>query len=87
MLGDLGTLIPLLVGMAKVRMTPSLEYNNVDAQIGSIQITPALFWMGVFNIISSYQWDLPMPVQPMKMIAATAISDGLTKGEVREICL
>ena len=67
MLGDVGTLIPLLVGMAKE-----------DA----IDITAAIFWMGVFNIISSYQWDLPMPVQPMKSIAAAAISDGLTAAEV-----
>jgi len=64
-LGDLGTLIPLLVGCAK---------------LGSIRVGPAMLWMGVFNIISGIQWDIPMAVQPMKSIAAVAISDGLSSG-------
>merc|ERR1719482_2657398 len=33
--------------------------------------------MGIFNVISAVQWDIPMPVQPMKSIAAVAISDGM----------
>jgi hypothetical protein len=61
-LGDLGTLIPLLAACAK---------------IGSVRIGPAIFWMGIFNVISAVQWDIPMPVQPMKSIAAVAISDGM----------
>jgi len=64
-LGDLGTLIPLLVGCAK---------------LGSVRVGPAMLWMGIFNIISGIQWDIPMAVQPMKSISAVAISDGLSSG-------
>eukprot|EP00418_Pyrodinium_bahamense_P055048 CAMPEP_0179162456 /NCGR_PEP_ID=MMETSP0796-20121207/79587_1 /TAXON_ID=73915 /ORGANISM="Pyrodinium bahamense, Strain pbaha01" /LENGTH=470 /DNA_ID=CAMNT_0020864663 /DNA_START=1 /DNA_END=1410 /DNA_ORIENTATION=- len=64
-LGDLGTLLPLLAGCAR---------------LGSVRLGPAIFWMGVFNVISGVQWDIPMPVQPMKSIAAVAISDGLSPG-------
>ncbi|KAJ1454859.1 hypothetical protein M885DRAFT_521136 [Pelagophyceae sp. CCMP2097] len=66
MLGDLGTLVPLVIGMANA---------------GAVDAGPALFWMGIFNIVTAYTWDMPLPVQPMKTIAAVAITDGLTKGE------
>jgi len=66
MLGDLGTLLPLLLAMAEA---------------GSISLAAALFWMGLFNVAGAYQWDLPMPVQPMKTVAAAAIADGLSSGE------
>ena len=64
-LGDLGTLIPLLAACAK---------------LGTIRMGPAIFWMGIFNVVSALQWDIPMPVQPMKSIAAVAIADGMTPG-------
>jgi len=64
-LGDLGTLIPLLAS---------------SAQVGSIRMGPAIFWMGIFNVISAFQWDIPMPVQPMKSISAVAINDGFEPG-------
>lgn len=64
-LGDLGTLIPLLAACAKK---------------DSIEMGPAIFWMGFFNIVSGLQWDIPMPVQPMKSIAAVAIADDLAAG-------
>ena len=67
MLGDLGTLLPLLLAMA---------------ERGSIAPGAALFWMGIFNVISAYAWDAPMPVQPMKTIAAAAIADDLSAGAV-----
>jgi len=63
--GDLGTLLPLL--------------TNVAAK-GTIDMGNAIFWMGVFNIIIAFLWDIPMPVQPMKSICAVAISDGMTPG-------
>ena len=59
-LGDLGTLLPLLLACA-------------DA--GVVKPASALLWMGAFNVLSGYQWDLPMPVQPMKAIAAAAITE------------
>ncbi|KAJ8610872.1 hypothetical protein CTAYLR_009137 [Chrysophaeum taylorii] len=67
MMGDLGTLLPLTLAMAEK---------------GSIRPGAALLWTGVFNVIGAYQWDLPMPVQPMKTIAATAITEGLSEGAV-----
>ncbi|KAH8063901.1 xanthine uracil vitamin C permease [Aureococcus anophagefferens] len=67
MLGDLGTLLPLVLAMA---------------ERGSIAPGAALFWMGAGNVASAYAWDVPMPVQPMKTVAAAAIADGLSAGAV-----
>jgi len=66
-LGDLGTLIPLMVMMARQR---------------SILLSPALFFAGLSNVITGYTWDVPMCVQPMKSIAAVAIADELSSNEV-----
>ena len=59
-LGDLGTLIPLLVALARQR---------------SVLLAPALFWAGIANILTGYKWDAPICVQPMKSIAAVALSE------------
>lgn len=59
-LGDLGTFIPLTVALARQR---------------KIALAPALFWAGVCNVITGYIWDVPMCVQPMKSIAAVALTD------------
>jgi hypothetical protein len=59
-LGDLGTFIPLTVALARQR---------------KIALAPALFWAGLCNIITGYMWDVPMCVQPMKSIAAVALTD------------
>lgn len=59
-LGDLGTFIPLLVGMV----------NRCNLQLG-----PALFCAGLMNVISGLIFRIPMPVQPMKAIAAIAIAE------------
>ncbi|KAL3807433.1 hypothetical protein ACHAXA_003962 [Cyclostephanos tholiformis] len=59
-LGDLGTFIPLTVALARER---------------KIVLAPALFWAGASNVITGYIWDVPMCVQPMKSIAAVALTD------------
>jgi len=59
-LGDLGTFIPLTVALARER---------------KIALAPALFWAGVSNVVTGYAWDVPMCVQPMKSIAAVALTD------------
>jgi len=59
-LGDLGTFIPLTVALARER---------------KIALAPALFWAGVSNVVTGYMWDVPMCVQPMKSIAAVALTD------------
>jgi hypothetical protein len=66
-LGDLGTLIPLLVALARQ---------------GSVLLEPALFWGGFANVVTGLAWDLPMCIQPMKAIAALALAEGLTQSQV-----
>jgi len=66
-LGDLGTFIPLLVGMS---VTNGLNF------------TSALFFAGLFNIVTGLAFSIPMAVQPMKAIAAVAIAERLTQGQI-----
>jgi hypothetical protein len=66
-LGDLGTFIPLLVGMV----------NRCGLQLG-----PALFCAGLMNVLTGLAFGIPMPVQPMKAIAAVAIAEGLTEPQI-----
>ena len=66
-LGDLGTFIPLLVGMS---VTNGLDF------------TSALFFAGLFNIVTGLAFSIPMAVQPMKAIAAVAIAEQLTLGQI-----
>lgn len=65
--GDLGTLIPLLVALARQR---------------SVYLAPALFFGGLANVFTGFAWDVPMCVQPMKAIAAVALAEGLTQSQV-----
>lgn len=66
-LGDLGTFLPLLVGMT--------SQNGLD-------FTAALFFAGFFNVVTGLVFSIPMAVQPMKAIAAVALVQGLTPGQI-----
>ena len=66
-LGDMGTFLPLLVGMA--------AQNGLD-------FAAALFFAGLFNVVTGFTFAIPMAVQPMKAIAAVALTEGLTVGEI-----
>ena len=66
-LGDLGTFLPLLVGMA--------SQNGLDFGAG-------LFFAGLFNLITGLVFPIPMAVQPMKAIAAVAITERLSVSEI-----
>lgn len=66
-LGDLGTFLPLLVGMT--------------VQNG-LNLTAALFFAGLFNVVTGLLFSIPLAVQPMKAIAAVAITEGLAPGEL-----
>ncbi|TRZ75548.1 MAG: sulfate transporter, partial [Deltaproteobacteria bacterium] len=66
-LGDLGTFLPLLVGMA--------SQNGLN-------FASALFFAGIFNIVTGLTFAIPMAVQPMKAIAAIAIAEGLTVPQI-----
>lgn len=66
-LGDLGTFIPLLVGMT---VTNGLDFAS------------ALFFAGLFNVATGFLFAIPMAVQPMKAIATIAIAEGLTVSQI-----
>ncbi|KAI1336887.1 hypothetical protein F5Y15DRAFT_418455 [Xylariaceae sp. FL0016] len=57
-LGDLGTLLPLMI---------TLAVN------GSISLSTTLVFSGFFNLATGVVFGIPLPVQPMKAIAAAAI--------------
>lgn len=65
--GDLGTFLPLTIALAA---TTGLNFG----------------WMlvaaGLMNIATGLLFRLPVPVQPMKAIAAVAIAEGLSGGAV-----
>jgi MFS superfamily sulfate permease-like transporter len=66
-LGDLGTFLPLLVGMVVT--------NGLDLVAG-------LFFAGFFNVVTGLVFEIPMAVQPMKAIAAVAIAEKLTAPQI-----
>lgn len=66
-LGDLGTFLPLLVGM--------VAQNGLD-------FAAALFFAGLFNVVTGLTFSIPMAVQPMKAIAAVALTEGLTVPQI-----
>ncbi len=61
-LGDLGTFLPLLVGMS--------AQNGLDFGV-------ALFFAGAFSVVTGLTFAIPLAVQPMKAIAAVALTEGL----------
>ena len=63
-LGDVGTFLPLVVGLTQ----------EVGLDLGT-----TLLFTGVYNVLTGFLFDIPMPVQPMKTIAAVALAgNGLT---------
>lgn len=60
-MGDLGTYIPIILALALAK----------DLNLGT-----TLIFTGVYNILTGALYGVPMPVQPMKSIAAVAISSG-----------
>lgn len=58
-LGDLGTLLPLMIALAAK---------------GYIDLGSTLVFSGFFNVLTGVVFGIPLPVQPMKAIAAAAIS-------------
>lgn len=65
--GDLGTFVPLFVALGQQR---------------AIYVTPAIFMSGLVNLLNGLWFDYPMPVQPMKTIAAFAITNVLSREQV-----
>ncbi|KAI4972233.1 hypothetical protein ZWY2020_003158 [Hordeum vulgare] len=59
-MGDLGTYIPIVLSLALSR---------------HLDLGTTLIFTGIFNAVTGIVYGVPMPVQPMKAIAATALSD------------
>ena len=59
-LGDLGTFVPLLLGLVR----------EVGLDLGTTLIAT-----GIYNVVTGLQFGIPMPVQPMKTISAVALSE------------
>ncbi|KAJ2723525.1 hypothetical protein GGI07_002563 [Coemansia sp. Benny D115] len=66
-LGDIGTLVPILISL-------TLQ--------GSASLTSSLFFGGLWNILTGFFYGIPMCVQPMKSIAAIALTNKFTPGEL-----
>jgi len=62
-LGDLGTLLPLAIGMILVNGLSPLSI---------------FFTIGMFYILSGAYYGVTVPVQPMKVIGAYAIATGMS---------
>lgn len=65
--GDMGTFIPLTAALIAV--------TGLDA-------CSVLFFAGLFNITTGLLFGIPMCVQPMKAIAAIAITEGLSPADI-----
>ncbi|RKP05747.1 hypothetical protein THASP1DRAFT_35286 [Thamnocephalis sphaerospora] len=65
--GDLGTLLPIITALAVG---------------GQISLTSSLVFGGIWNVLSGLHFGLPICVQPMKAIAAIALAQNLSAGEV-----
>ncbi|XP_062196417.1 molybdate transporter 1-like [Phragmites australis] len=59
-MGDLGTYIPIVLSLALSR---------------HLDLGTTLIFTGIYNVVTGLIYGVPMPVQPMKAIAATALSD------------
>ena len=66
-MGDLGTFLPLTVAMVS---RSGLNFGHL------------LFFAGAMNFASGLIFGIPIPVQPMKSIAAIAIAEGLDENTI-----
>ncbi|KAI8602972.1 hypothetical protein EDD21DRAFT_302951 [Dissophora ornata] len=66
-LGDLGTLLPIMLSLSLT---------------GQIDLTASLIFGGLWNILTGLAFRMPMCVQPMKSIAAIALTNHMSIGSV-----
>jgi molybdenum cofactor synthesis domain-containing protein len=64
-LGDMGTFLPLVLAMS---LACGIDFGAI------------LVWAGLMNIFTGWCFRQPVPVQPMKAIAAVAIAEHLQRG-------
>jgi MFS superfamily sulfate permease-like transporter len=65
--GDYGTLIPIVLGVAIV--------SNVN-------LSYILLFFSIWYILTGLYYKMPVPVEPMKVIGAIVIAEGLSSGEI-----
>ena len=65
--GDLGTFLPIFIALSAA---------------GQISAPATLIFSGLANIITGALFGIPLPVQPMKAIAAVAIAKDLSNAEI-----
>jgi Molybdate transporter of MFS superfamily len=65
--GDFGTIVPLVLAAAAVCSLP---------------LAPVLLFFGIWYIATGLIYRLPIPVEPMKAVAAIAIAGALGAGEI-----
>ncbi|GAB2223076.1 hypothetical protein Droror1_Dr00017212 [Drosera rotundifolia] len=73
-MGDLGTYIPIVLALTLAK---------------DLNLSTTLIFTGLYNIITGIVYGVPMPVQPMKSIAAVALSNpgfGIPEMMVAGIC-
>ncbi|MCG6930451.1 MAG: putative sulfate/molybdate transporter [Desulfofustis sp.] len=70
-LGDLGTLLPLSVGLIAI--------NHLDA-------TGIFFTIGLFYIFSAFYFRVTSPVEPMKVISGYAIATAIPAVQIQASC-
>jgi Molybdate transporter of MFS superfamily len=65
--GDLGTFLPIVIALTEGQQ---------------ISLATTLIFTGVYNVLTGLFFGIPLPVQPMKAIAAVAILKSLTASEI-----
>ena len=65
--GDLGTLLPILIALTQIR---------------AISLSSTLVFSGLANILTGLAFGIPLPVQPMKAIAAVALAQNFNQAEI-----
>jgi MFS superfamily sulfate permease-like transporter len=65
--GDYGTLIPIILGVAVV---------------SDIRLGPVILFFALFYIATGLWYRAPVPVEPMKAVGAVVIAEGLSSGEI-----
>jgi len=71
-LGDLGTLLPLSIGMIL---------------INGLNPTGLIMTVGIFYIVSGLYFKVTTPVEPMKVIGAYAVATGISATQIQASCL
>lgn len=71
--GDLGTFLPILVALGGP-LGPSRAHST--------SVPSSLIFSGLANIVTGIIFGIPLPVQPMKAIAAVAITEEFTMAQI-----